>query len=290
MTDTTSPPRVLVMVDHRGQTLARKLDDWDDRPALAWADITGIGMGDTPAPFADGEPAPKMPPVEYVPAARVAELEQQVGHWRAIAEQLIREGSTFAGHLVDVSDWDSPEDSVYDDPRPDAQAPSGCPTCTGPLRQTAGMVCQTCGTDYAPAATATTSADEPRCSECDQPARLALRWAGKHWCSVHAKFPALPPAAAATTGGGWDDPIHQAGVVQGITVRIVDVAEAARLLCGDKAQHIAGRPIPDHDYRIEVIDHGGGRWTYGDHPVTAAQIVADSFTASAPAATTGGEA
>lgn len=23
-----------------------------------------------------------------------------------------------------------------------------CPTCTGPLRETVGMVCQTCGTDY----------------------------------------------------------------------------------------------------------------------------------------------
>lgn len=24
-----------------------------------------------------------------------------------------------------------------------------CPTCSGPIRQTVGMVCQTCGTDYA---------------------------------------------------------------------------------------------------------------------------------------------
>lgn len=28
-----------------------------------------------------------------------------------------------------------------------------CPTCTGRSRETAGMVCQTCGTDYAPEAT-----------------------------------------------------------------------------------------------------------------------------------------
>ena len=27
----------------------------------------------------------------------------------------------------------------------------GCPTCSGPFRETVGMVCQTCGTDYAPA-------------------------------------------------------------------------------------------------------------------------------------------
>ena len=25
-----------------------------------------------------------------------------------------------------------------------------CPTCTGPIRETVGMVCQTCGTDYNP--------------------------------------------------------------------------------------------------------------------------------------------
>jgi hypothetical protein len=27
-----------------------------------------------------------------------------------------------------------------------------CPTCMGPSRETVGMVCQTCGTDYAPEA------------------------------------------------------------------------------------------------------------------------------------------
>jgi hypothetical protein len=26
-----------------------------------------------------------------------------------------------------------------------------CPTCMGPQRETVGMICQTCGTDYAPA-------------------------------------------------------------------------------------------------------------------------------------------
>ena len=25
-----------------------------------------------------------------------------------------------------------------------------CPTCSGPSRETVGMVCQTCGTDYGP--------------------------------------------------------------------------------------------------------------------------------------------
>lgn len=99
----THPPRVLVMVDHRGQTLARKLDDWDDRPALAWADITGIGMGDTPAPFADGEPAPKMAPVEYVPAARITELEQQLTETTAEAaalRQQLHEAQTAIRTLV----------------------------------------------------------------------------------------------------------------------------------------------------------------------------------------------
>lgn len=30
--------------------------------------------------------------------------------------------------------------------------PASCPTCSGPIRETVGMVCQTCGTDYAPPA------------------------------------------------------------------------------------------------------------------------------------------
>jgi hypothetical protein len=30
--------------------------------------------------------------------------------------------------------------------------PIPCPTCTGRLRETVGMVCQTCGTDYGPTA------------------------------------------------------------------------------------------------------------------------------------------
>lgn len=29
-----------------------------------------------------------------------------------------------------------------------AEARAGCPTCEGPSRETVGMVCQTCGTDY----------------------------------------------------------------------------------------------------------------------------------------------
>lgn len=29
------------------------------------------------------------------------------------------------------------------------QAQGDCPTCSGPIRETVGMVCQTCGTDYA---------------------------------------------------------------------------------------------------------------------------------------------
>lgn len=80
-----------------------------------------------------------------------------------------------------LDDWNSPEDAAYDEPptapqaptvpdtpdratrgvhgapgpaagpTQDQPAPTGCPTCTGPVRETAGMVCQTCGTDYAPA-------------------------------------------------------------------------------------------------------------------------------------------
>lgn len=31
-----------------------------------------------------------------------------------------------------------------------AQEQRPCPTCSGPTRETVGMICQTCGTDYAP--------------------------------------------------------------------------------------------------------------------------------------------
>jgi hypothetical protein len=32
---------------------------------------------------------------------------------------------------------------------PEQRAGEACPTCSGPSRETVGMVCQTCGTDYA---------------------------------------------------------------------------------------------------------------------------------------------
>lgn len=38
----------------------------------------------------------------------------------------------------------------------DTTNPSDCPTCSPPVRRTVGMVCQTCGTDYAPTKTALT--------------------------------------------------------------------------------------------------------------------------------------
>ncbi len=39
-----------------------------------------------------------------------------------------------------------------------------------------------------------------------------------------------------------------------ITVNIVDVAAHARALYGEKsAAYIAGRPLPEHDYRIEIV-------------------------------------
>lgn len=36
-----------------------------------------------------------------------------------------------------------------------------CPTCTGPIRETVGMVCPTCGTDYAPVEQPDPLADDP---------------------------------------------------------------------------------------------------------------------------------
>lgn len=42
-----------------------------------------------------------------------------------------------------------PHAGTCDEPTP-ISAPDGCPTCSGPIRETVGMVCQTCGTDYDP--------------------------------------------------------------------------------------------------------------------------------------------
>lgn len=44
-----------------------------------------------------------------------------------------------------------------------------------------------------------------------------------------------------------------------ITIKLVDVAEEVRLLYGEKAEYIAGRPIPEKDLRFEVTAERDGR-------------------------------
>lgn len=44
-----------------------------------------------------------------------------------------------------------------------------------------------------------------------------------------------------------------------ISVRIIDAAENARTYHGDDAEYVAGRPIPEHDYRLEIVADNGTR-------------------------------
>lgn len=44
-----------------------------------------------------------------------------------------------------------------------------------------------------------------------------------------------------------------------ITIKLVDVTEEARLLFGEKAEYIAGRPLPPTDIRFEVTAECDGR-------------------------------
>lgn len=58
-----------------------------------------------------------------------------------------------------------------------------------------------------------------------------------------------------------------------IEIRIVDVAARARELFGDQADYIAGRPLPEHDYRFEVGSVDGRCMTFGNGD-TAAHVAA----------------
>lgn len=46
------------------------------------------------------------------------------------------------------------------------------------------------------------------------------------------------------------------------TVQIIDVAARARALFGDDADLIAGRPLPDHEYRFVASTPAGGTVTF----------------------------
>ena len=59
----------------------------------------------------------------------------------------------------------------------------------------------------------------------------------------------------------------------GLRIRIIDVAEQTRQLFGDRASEITGRPVPEHDYRFEVVGPRG-RATYpAELAFSADQIV-----------------
>lgn len=45
--------------------------------------------------------------------------------------------------------------------------------------------------------------------------------------------------------------------LEDITIRIIDVSADAREMYGDRAEEIAGGPIPEHDYRLEVTADNG---------------------------------
>jgi hypothetical protein len=61
-----------------------------------------------------------------------------------------------------------------------------------------------------------------------------------------------------------DDPI--------ITVGIIDTAAQARLLYGDNADYIAGRKLPEHEYRLNATTPTGGTVTF--HSGATAEDVA----------------
>jgi hypothetical protein len=45
-------------------------------------------------------------------------------------------------------------------------------------------------------------------------------------------------------------------------IRIVDVAAQARKMYGAKADYVAGRPLPEHDWRLEANTPTGGEITF----------------------------
>ena len=77
--------------------------------------------------------------------ARVAELEAIVAEVRALADEAWEDGRH--NPVFDTVDAEHLR-AILDAPKGATESP--CPTCSGPSRETVGMVCQTCGTDYAP--------------------------------------------------------------------------------------------------------------------------------------------
>jgi hypothetical protein len=47
-----------------------------------------------------------------------------------------------------------------------------------------------------------------------------------------------------------------------VQVTVIDVADSARQLYGDNADYIAGRKLPEHDYRFSAQTPTGGEITF----------------------------
>lgn len=71
--------------------------------------------------------------------------------WRELAAALPSFGWRWPEEVVLVVNYEHDEEThvFRGDGRRAAWVPAPCPTCSGPVRETVGMVCQTCGTDYA---------------------------------------------------------------------------------------------------------------------------------------------
>lgn len=50
--------------------------------------------------------------------------------------------------------------------------------------------------------------------------------------------------------------------MDGLTIRLVDVAAEAREMYGDNADYIAGRTLPEHEWRFEVTTGSGARCSF----------------------------
>jgi hypothetical protein len=57
-----------------------------------------------------------------------------------------------------------------------------------------------------------------------------------------------------------------------VKIKLVDVAGAAREMFGDAADEIAGRRLPEHDWRFEVTTDAGSRINF--HSDATAEHVA----------------
>jgi hypothetical protein len=133
--------------------------------------------------------------------AELAALRQQLNEAQTAIRTLVGDGSILTKIHDDVRQLLSDKltlDAVmgYELGRAEAEVTTGgCPTCTGPVRETVGMVCQTCGTDYAP----DVSHNGP-ISDIE-PAGVAHNDADGHDPHCPAGCCVDAPAATATTGG-----------------------------------------------------------------------------------------